>query len=276
MLAGMWIAFLVNLTAFPLSGGLLPYVAREVYQMDQTGLGMLVASFASRRLGRLGWPDIHWSLHSARAPHDHLCRHLVCHAAGLRADARRARGQRLSGRRWLCPEHEHGAAGDHAAAHGGARIPRTRHGRAHAGDLQPADRSLGRRRADRAHRLSRHGDAVCRDRPAVHGADRPASGAPPYGTCSPSAMRGEARPPYPPPSSRAQHIRRHGHQALSAFHDGLRQGRRRPPPGFRQRTAPRRLRERLLCRRAPDAGRCGRDRFRLPPDRTGADRAWRR
>jgi predicted MFS family arabinose efflux permease len=50
MLAGMWIAFLVNLTAFPLSGGLLPYVAREVYQMNQTGLGMLVASFASGAL----------------------------------------------------------------------------------------------------------------------------------------------------------------------------------------------------------------------------------
>ena len=46
MLAGMWLAFLVNLTAFPLSGGLLPYVAREVYHIDQTGLGLLVASFA--------------------------------------------------------------------------------------------------------------------------------------------------------------------------------------------------------------------------------------
>ncbi len=50
MLAGMWLAFLVNLTAFPLSGGLLPYVAREVYQMGPTGLGLLVASFASGAL----------------------------------------------------------------------------------------------------------------------------------------------------------------------------------------------------------------------------------
>jgi MFS family permease len=47
MLAAMWLAFLVNLTAFPLSGGLLPYVAREVYQMGPTGLGLLVASFAT-------------------------------------------------------------------------------------------------------------------------------------------------------------------------------------------------------------------------------------
>jgi predicted MFS family arabinose efflux permease len=50
MLAGMWIAFLVNLSAFPLSGGLLPYVAREIYHVDQTGLGLLVASFAGGAL----------------------------------------------------------------------------------------------------------------------------------------------------------------------------------------------------------------------------------
>src|SRR5208283_3163716 len=45
-LAAMWLAFLVNLTAFPLTGGLLPYVAREIYHLNQTGLGFLVASFA--------------------------------------------------------------------------------------------------------------------------------------------------------------------------------------------------------------------------------------
>jgi predicted MFS family arabinose efflux permease len=47
LLAGMWLAFLVNLCAFPLSNGLLPYVARHVYHTDQTGLGYLAASFAS-------------------------------------------------------------------------------------------------------------------------------------------------------------------------------------------------------------------------------------
>jgi predicted MFS family arabinose efflux permease len=46
LLAGMWLAFLVNLTAFPLSNGLLPYVARDLYGTDQTGLGYLAASFA--------------------------------------------------------------------------------------------------------------------------------------------------------------------------------------------------------------------------------------
>jgi MFS family permease len=50
-LAAMWLAFLVNMTAFPLTLGLLPYVAREIYHVGQTGLGSLVASFA---LGALG------------------------------------------------------------------------------------------------------------------------------------------------------------------------------------------------------------------------------
>ena len=45
-LAALWLAFLVNLTAFPMTSGLLPYVAKEIYHIDQTGLGYLVASFA--------------------------------------------------------------------------------------------------------------------------------------------------------------------------------------------------------------------------------------
>jgi predicted MFS family arabinose efflux permease len=46
MRAAVWIAFLANLTAFPLSNGLLPYIAREIYGTNQTGLGYLSASFA--------------------------------------------------------------------------------------------------------------------------------------------------------------------------------------------------------------------------------------
>jgi MFS family permease len=45
-MAGIWVAFLVNLLAFPLTIGLLPYVAKEIYHTNQTGLGTLVASFA--------------------------------------------------------------------------------------------------------------------------------------------------------------------------------------------------------------------------------------
>ncbi|MGA3400849.1 MAG: MFS transporter [Acetobacteraceae bacterium] len=49
-LAALLLAFLVNMTAFPLTSGLLPYVAREIYHIDQTGLGTLVASFAGGSL----------------------------------------------------------------------------------------------------------------------------------------------------------------------------------------------------------------------------------
>jgi hypothetical protein len=46
MRAALCVAFLVNLTAFPLTNGLLPYVASEIFRTDQTGLGYLSASFA--------------------------------------------------------------------------------------------------------------------------------------------------------------------------------------------------------------------------------------
>lgn len=48
--AAMLVAFLVNLTAFPLTGGLLAYIAREIFLTDQTGLGYLSASFATGSL----------------------------------------------------------------------------------------------------------------------------------------------------------------------------------------------------------------------------------
>jgi len=55
LLAAMWLAFLVNLTAYPVSGGLLPYVARNVYLVDERGLGFLVASFSlGALLGSIG------------------------------------------------------------------------------------------------------------------------------------------------------------------------------------------------------------------------------
>jgi MFS family permease len=46
MRAAIWIAFLANLTAYPMSNGLLPYIARDIYGTNQTGLGYLSASFA--------------------------------------------------------------------------------------------------------------------------------------------------------------------------------------------------------------------------------------
>ncbi len=50
VLALMLLAFLVNLTAYPVSMGLLPYVAKEIYAIDQNGLGYLVAGYASGAL----------------------------------------------------------------------------------------------------------------------------------------------------------------------------------------------------------------------------------
>jgi MFS family permease len=46
MRAALWVAFLANLTAYPLTNGLLPYIARTIYGTNQAGLGYLSASFA--------------------------------------------------------------------------------------------------------------------------------------------------------------------------------------------------------------------------------------
>jgi Na+/melibiose symporter-like transporter len=50
LLAMMLLAFLINLTAYPVSGGLLPYVAQRIYHVDATGLGWLVAAFSAGAL----------------------------------------------------------------------------------------------------------------------------------------------------------------------------------------------------------------------------------
>ncbi|MBV8839541.1 MAG: MFS transporter [Alphaproteobacteria bacterium] len=50
LLALVSLAFLTNLSAFPLTNGLMPYVAKNVFMVGQTGLGFLVASFAAGAL----------------------------------------------------------------------------------------------------------------------------------------------------------------------------------------------------------------------------------
>ena len=65
--AAMSLAALVNLCAFPLSGGLMPYIARDVFGLDQQGLGWLVASFASGALlGSVGMSAFGARLRPAR------------------------------------------------------------------------------------------------------------------------------------------------------------------------------------------------------------------
>ena len=50
VLAIMWLAFLINLTAYPLAMGLLPYIAKDVYLIDENGLGHIVAAYSSGAL----------------------------------------------------------------------------------------------------------------------------------------------------------------------------------------------------------------------------------
>jgi MFS family permease len=50
LLAVMLFAFLLNVTAFPLFNGLMPYVAKHVYLADQTTLGTMVAASAGGAL----------------------------------------------------------------------------------------------------------------------------------------------------------------------------------------------------------------------------------
>jgi MFS family permease len=68
LLGPIAIAFLINLLAFPFSLGLLPYIARTIYEVDQTGLGLLSASFSVGALvGSLVLGTNVFSLGTARA-----------------------------------------------------------------------------------------------------------------------------------------------------------------------------------------------------------------
>ncbi len=67
LLATMCLAFLVNLTAFPLSNGLLPYVAKEIYHRDQTWLGYMVAGMSfGALLGSIALSRHGSAIHPAR------------------------------------------------------------------------------------------------------------------------------------------------------------------------------------------------------------------
>lgn len=55
LLAAIALAFLLNFAAYPMSQGLMPYVARAVYATDRTGLSYLLASFAGGGLAGSLW-----------------------------------------------------------------------------------------------------------------------------------------------------------------------------------------------------------------------------
>ncbi len=82
LLAPMWLAFLINLTAYPASGGLLPYIAQRVYQVDATGLGWLAAVLLVRGAARLDRDGGHRRARPSGALHARA------HPALVRAPAR--------------------------------------------------------------------------------------------------------------------------------------------------------------------------------------------
>ena len=61
----MLMAFLVNLTAFPISHGLLPFVAKEIYLLDANGLAQLMAAYAAGAL--VGSLALAWSGRTSRS-----------------------------------------------------------------------------------------------------------------------------------------------------------------------------------------------------------------
>ena len=68
LLGAMSLAFLVNFFAFPFTLGLLPYIAKNVYEVGQAGFGALSASFAfGALLGSLVLGLNRFSLGTARA-----------------------------------------------------------------------------------------------------------------------------------------------------------------------------------------------------------------
>ena len=54
LLASMCFAFLLNCTAFPMMGGLMPVMAKEIYHTNQAGLGYLIAAGGFRRADEFG------------------------------------------------------------------------------------------------------------------------------------------------------------------------------------------------------------------------------
>ena len=68
LMGTMSVAFLVNFLAFPFSLGLLPYIARSIYDVGQEGLGTLSASFAfGALLGSIVLGSNRFSLGTGRA-----------------------------------------------------------------------------------------------------------------------------------------------------------------------------------------------------------------
>ncbi len=134
MRAAIWIAFLANLTAYPLSNGLLPYIAREIYGTNQTGLGYLSASFAvgslvgSVLLSLIGGIRVARLMIGATAI-------MVRHASGVRANENHAGRDCVPDAGGVLAKPGHDLDRGHPDADRERAFPRPGDGRAHARDL---------------------------------------------------------------------------------------------------------------------------------------------
>ena len=95
MRAAIWIAFLANLTAYPMSNGLLPYIAREIYGAQPDRPRLSLGEFRDRLADRLD--DAEPDRRYPRRPADDRChRDLVRDAIGVRADTKPCRQRSLA------------------------------------------------------------------------------------------------------------------------------------------------------------------------------------
>ncbi len=182
VLAAMWLAFLVNLTAYPVSGGPAGLRGQGHLRGRRQRTG-----FARRRLflRRPSGLDLHGR--DQRTPssgtlHDRRHRDVVCAAALVRSGADHDRRHSRADPDRLRPEHRDDLDVGELAPRRRRPVQGARDGRADAGGLRPAAGPAGVRRAHRAdrfsgdrHRLLPHGARCARWSSARDGV--PASGA---------------------------------------------------------------------------------------------------
>ena len=171
LLAPMWLAFLINLTAYPVSNGILAYTAKNVFSVGAPGLGWLVAAFA---FGGLLGSIATIVTGGPRRPERFM---LVCTAiwyASCSASATRkpAHGTVGTPPRRLRPERRDDLDDRQPAQGRGRAVPQPRDGRPDARGLRPPAGTDGRRRADRSHRLSDDHQRAVGGRSHVHAPHR--------------------------------------------------------------------------------------------------------
>ena len=167
----MWYALLFNFAVFPLTNGLMPYAAKEIFDTDQTGLGYLIASVAAGAfIGSIVMTRSGMRVELARIM---IVAAVIWHILVLVFAQTTALWAGIV-MLMLCGFAQSLTMVSHTVIllqRVDPALPRPHHGGPDAGYLQPADRAPGGGRADRLDRLSRHGVALCRGRSGLHDLD---------------------------------------------------------------------------------------------------------